>query len=185
MRQVHGTEVQAIDGVPGEPRACDGLATRRKRLALVVKTADCVPLILWDREKKAVAAVHAGWRGALAGVSRRAVAFLEERFGSRLESIHVAMGPAIGACCYEVGDEVVRAFSEKLPYAGDLFFPGPRGKNHLDLIEANRRQLTEAGIPGGQIYLSGMCTSCENRRLYSYRREGKGVGRLMGVIGIA
>ncbi len=184
MRQVHGSEVQAIDEAPLTLLVCDGLATTRKGLALIVHTADCVPLVLWDEDTGAVAAVHAGWRGALAGVSRSAAAFLAKRFGSRAESIHVAMGPSIGACCYEVGEEVVRAFDQQVSYGSDLFSPGPRGRSHLNLIEANSRQLTEYGVPREQIYSSGMCTSCDNGRLYSYRKEGTGVGRLMGVIGV-
>ena len=183
MRQVHGSVVQAINEPSPTLPICDGLATTRKGLALIVQTADCVPLVLWDEDKGAVAAVHAGWRGALAGVSRSAAAFLVKRFGSRAESIHVAMGPSIGACCYEVGEEVVRAFYEHVSYPNELFSSGPRGKSHLNLIEANFRQLAEQGVPREQIYSSGMCTSCDNGELYSYRKEGKGVGRLMGVIG--
>jgi YfiH family protein len=183
MRQVHGSEVQAIDEAPLTLPVCDGLATTRKGLALIVQTADCVPLVLWDEDQGAVAVVHAGWRGALAGVSRSAAAFLAKRFGSRAESIHVAMGPSIGACCYEVGEEVVRAFDEQVSHGNELFTSGPRGKSHLNLIEANSRQLTEYGVPRGQIYSSSMCTSCDNGELYSYRKEGTGVGSLMGVIG--
>jgi len=184
MCQVHGNQVLAIEEAPAEPPVCDGLATVQQGLALVVQTADCVPLIFWDEDKKAVAAAHAGWRGALAGVPLRALACLKERFDSQPASIHVAMGPAIGACCYEVGDEVVGAFRERFPHAEGLFLPGGRGRNHLNLIEANTLQLTEAGVPSEQIYPSGICTSCDTQQFYSYRKEGKGVGRLMGVIGV-
>lgn len=183
MRQVHGSEVQGIEEAPVALPVCDGLATAKKGLALVVHTADCVPLVLWDEDKGAVAAVHAGWRGTLARVAETAVSFLGEQFGSRPASLHVAMGPSIGACCYEIGEEVVRAFAERVSYSHHLFSPGSRGKRHLNLIEANSRQLAEYGIPRGQIYSSGMCTSCDNGQLYSYRKEGEGVGRLMGVIG--
>jgi YfiH family protein len=183
MRQVHGNEVRAIDAPPSEPLVCDGLATAERSLALVVKTADCVPIIFWDERRNVVAAVHAGWRGALAAVPSRALVCLEESFGSRAESIHVVMGPAIGRCCYEVGGEVVEAFGKRFPDADELFTTGPRGRQHLDLIRANARPLLEAGVSPDRIYEAGMCTSCENDRFYSYRKEGKGVGRLMGVIG--
>ncbi len=183
MRQVHGNEVRVIDDPSAEPPVCDGLATGRRGLALVVQTADCIPLVFWDERQNVVAAVHAGWRGALAAVPTRALTCLEERFGSQADSVHVAMGPAIGACCYEVGDEVVEAFGKRFPYAEELFTAGTRGKKHLDLTQANSRQLVEAGVPNDRIYESGMCTSCENGGFYSYRKEGKGVGRLMGVIG--
>ncbi|HEX9723046.1 MAG TPA: peptidoglycan editing factor PgeF [Vicinamibacteria bacterium] len=183
MRQVHGNEVRAIDAPPSEPPVCDGLVTAERSLALVVQTADCVPMVFWDERHNVVAAVHAGWRGALAAVSSRALVCLEERFGSRSSSVHVVMGPAIGRCCYEVGDEVVEAFGKRFPHAEELFTSGPRGRQHLDLIQANARPLVEAGVSTDRIYETGMCTSCENERFYSYRKEGKGVGRLMGVIG--
>jgi len=183
MRQVHGNEVRAIDTPPSEPPVCDGLVTAERSLALVVKTADCVPIIFWDERHNVVAAVHAGWRGALAAVPSRALVCLEERFGSRADSVHVVMGPAIGRCCYEVGGDVVEAFGKRFPHAEELFTSGPRGRQHLDLIQANVRPLVEAGVSADRIYETRMCTSCENDRLYSYRKEGKGVGRLMGVIG--
>ena len=183
MRQIHGNIVRRIDAPVAEPPMCDGLATGRPALALVVQTADCVPLVFWDEGQNVAAAVHAGWRGTLAEIALRALAFLRERFGSQADSVHVAMGPAIGACCYEVGDEVVEAFVDRSSVAEEFFAPGRRGKKHLDLIRANSHQLLEAGVPAQQIYSSGMCTSCDNGELYSYRKEGKGAGRLMGVIG--
>ena len=183
MRQVHGNEVRAIEAAPSEPPVCDGLVTAEPGLALLVQTADCVPIVFWDELHNVVAAVHAGWRGALARIPARALACLVERFGSRPDSVHVAMGPAIGSCCYEVGDEVVEAFANEFSDADALFTPGPRARQHLDLIQANARPLLEAGVSANRVYDSGLCTSCENARFYSYRREGKGVGRLMSVIG--
>lgn len=184
MRQVHGADVHVVSEPMNPPPVCDGLATSQKGLGLIVSTADCVPMVMWDGEKKVAAVVHAGWRGALVELAGKAVAHLEERFGSRARSLHVALGPAIGACCYEVGDEVSQAFESRFAYAGRLFSPGPRGKSHLDLIEANREQLGRAGVPREQVYASDMCTSCDNQRLYSYRKEGKGVGRIMAAIGV-
>jgi copper oxidase (laccase) domain-containing protein len=83
-----------------------------------------------------------------------------------------------------VGDDFTQAFESRFAYAGRLFSPRPRAKRHLDLIEANREQLSRAGVPSEQVYVSDMCTSCDNQRLYSYRKEGKGVGRIMGAIGV-
>ena len=183
MRQVHGDVVRLIGAPVTEPPVCDGLATDRQGLALIVQTADCVPLLFWDEHENVVAAVHAGWRGALAQIPVRALTFLQEGFGSQAASVHVAMGPAIGACCYEVGDEVVRAFVERFAKSEEFFTPGARRKQHLDLIGASTRQLVEAGVPGNRIYSSGVCTSCDNGDFYSYRKEGKGVGRLMSAIG--
>lgn len=183
MRQVHGNEVVSVAHPSSEPPVCDGLVTGERRLALVVKTADCVPLLFWDEDRNVVAAVHAGWRGALAGVPARALSLLVDNFGCQADSVHVALGPAIGPCCYEVGDEVVEAFGKKFSFAEDLFAPGSRGKQHLNLIQANVRQLVEGGVRNDRIYQSGICTVCENGRFYSYRKEGKRVGRLMAVIG--
>jgi YfiH family protein len=184
MRQVHGADVRGVSEPMNPPPVCDGLATSQKGLGLIVSTADCVPMVMWDEEKKVAAVVHTGWRGALGELAGKAVAHLTERFGSRATSLHVALGPAIGVCCYEVGDDVTQAFESRFAYAGRLFSPGPRGKSHLDLIEANREQLSRAGVPSEQVYVSDMCTSCDNQRLYSYRKEGKGVGRIMGAIGV-
>jgi YfiH family protein len=151
----------------------------------VLQTADCVPLLMWESRGNVVAAVHAGWRGTSAGIASRAVGYIEKELVSPPDCVHVAVGPAIGKCCYEVGDEVRRAFLEAFPDAGDLFSRGKRGRNHLDLAEANRRQLVDAGVPPDQIYTAEVCTSCDNDVLYSYRREGQGVGRLFGIVGVA
>jgi YfiH family protein len=184
MRQVHGTRVRVVSEPPTSPPVCDGILTRQKSLGLVVQTADCVPLLIWESRANIVGAVHAGWRGTLARISSIVVRHLEE-LGAAAECIHAVMGPAVGRCCYEVGDEIQRAFSEVFPDASRLFCPGVKGRNHLDLIEANRRQLAEAGVPLDQIYSADICTSCGKDGLYSYRREGSGVGRQFGIIGVA
>ncbi len=179
MNQVHGRTVERLS----EPdrRECDSIVTDRHSLGLIVHTADCVPLLFWASGENAVGVAHAGWRGTLARVARATVRKLRE-MGTSPSDIHVAMGPAIRACCFEVGDEVVEAFSESGRDMEGLAADGPRGRSHLDLIEDNRRSLRAEGIPGSQIYDSGLCTVCANDRFYSYRREGKGVGRLMGII---
>lgn len=185
MRQVHGNRVERIDAPSASRPRADGIVTDREGIALTVQVADCVPLLFWEPVRRAAAAVHAGWRGTLAGVAARAVARLKEDFGSRAEDLLVVAGAAIRACCYEVGDDVVSAYHERFPYAPGLFRPGPRGRQHLDLIEANRRQLLEAGARSENLYSLGLCTSCANSELYSYRREGRGVGRLLAAIGVA
>ena len=184
MRQVHGTNLIVVSEQDGAP-ICDGLFTSTDGLALVVQTADCVPLLMWDADQNAVAAVHAGWRGTLERIAERAVAMFQNKFSSHPESIHVAMGPAIGPCCYEVGTEILRAFTRGFASVEGLFSSGPRGREHLDLIEANRRQLVDSGISLDRIHTTGLCTSCENALLYSYRKEGKGAGRLYGVVSVA
>ena len=138
----------------------------------------------WAESANAVSAVHAGWRGTLVNVGRAAVEKLMGEKASSAEELHIAIGPAIRACCFEVGDEVVEAFVDAGRDADAISRPGLRDRRHVDLIEDNRRQLLSAGIRPDRIYDSGLCTACENERFYSYRKEGKGVGGLMGVIGV-
>ena len=185
MRQVHGNEVVRIDAPPAIPAVGDGLVTDRRGVALTVQVADCVPLLYWDPVRRAAAAVHAGWRGTLAGVAPQALARLAEGYHSRPEDLLVAAGPAIGACCYEVGEEVVSLYRQRFPYASTLFRPGPRGREHLDVLEANRRQLLDAGVRPENVYALGLCTSCDNSDFYSFRKEGRGVGRLLAAVGVS
>jgi YfiH family protein len=185
MQQVHGTEFTIVEDPPDKAPVCDGIFTRREDVALVVQTADCVPILMWDPDQNVVAAVHAGWRGTLGRIAGKAADMFRSCFSSRSESISVTLGPAIGPCCYEVGSEVVDAYTRQLTSVDGLFSTGPRGRQHLDVIEANRRQLVASGISEERIFSTGMCTSCNNGFLYSYRREGKGTGRLYGAISVA
>lgn len=182
MKQVHGRDVRSV--ADAGTRECDGMVTDAPGLGLVVHTADCVPILMWAEKANAVSAVHAGWRGTLANVAAAAVAKLMDDKGASAEELHVAIGPAIRACCFEVGDDLVNAFVDAGRAQDDISRPGPRGRRHVDLIDDNRRQLIAAGVRAERIYDSGRCTACENQRFYSYRKEGKGVGRLMGVIAV-
>lgn len=182
MKQVHGRDVRSV--ADSGTRECDGMVTDARGLGLVVHTADCVPILMWAEKANAVSAVHAGWRGTLANVAAAAVAKLMDDKGASAEELHVAIGPAIRACCFEVGDDLVNAFVDAGRAPDDISRPGPRGRRHVDLIDDNRRQLIAAGVRAERIYDSGRCTACENQRFYSYRKEGKGVGRLMGVIAV-
>ncbi|HEY7818676.1 MAG TPA: laccase domain-containing protein, partial [Vicinamibacteria bacterium] len=110
MHQVHGNEIGILE-TSGTSTRCDGLATDREGAGVTVESADCVPLLLWASSRNAVAAVHAGWRGTLAGIVERAVSTLEQAFSVSPRDIHAVLGPAIGVCCYEVGDEVIEAFA--------------------------------------------------------------------------
>lgn len=181
MKQVHGCDVHSIPDAQTTPE-CDGVVTDQPGLGLIVHTADCVPVLLWAETVNAVSAVHAGWRGTLANVAAHAVEKIVDEKGALPDELHVAMGPAIRACCFEVGDEVVDAFVAAGRDRQSVSRPGPKQRRHVDLIEDNRRQLIAAGVRQDRIYDSGCCTVCENERFYSYRKEGKGVGRVMGVI---
>lgn len=183
MQQVHGCDVRSIVNAVPTPE-CDGVVTDAPGLGLVVHTADCVPILMWAANANAVSAVHAGWRGTLANVAAAAVTKLMHDKGATAEELHVAIGPAIRACCFEVGDDLVDAFVAAGREHDAISRPGPRGRRHVDLIDDNRRQLIAFGVRPERIYDSGRCTACENERFYSYRKEGKGVGRLMGVIAV-
>jgi YfiH family protein len=177
-------------------------------LLLGIQTADCVPVLLIDPENRAVAAFHAGWRGTVKRIVERGVGLMRVRYGSRPEKLLAAIGPCIGACCYSVGEEVVAEFASQFAYSADLFrevydldpikqkYPmlfltarapghsnlGPQ--THLDLVEANRRQLLDAGLKSKNIWASGECTQCHPEKYFSHRGEHGFTGRMLSVIGI-
>ena len=188
IRQVHGTAVASVrSGEPVSPDlpAADIIVTDDPALAVAVQVADCVPLLIADRRTGAVAAAHAGWRGTAAGVAGAAVAALERAFGARRADLVAAVGPSIGPCCYEVGEEVREAFRRAgfdTAQVGRWFAQGPRGRPHLDLWRATAEQLEAAGVPPTAIHLSRLCTATHRQAFWSYRVEGPGTGRLAGAI---
>ena len=177
LQQVHGARVQAAPW-EGRPEADAAVADEPGQI-LGIETADCMPVLLVDPVQRHVAAAHAGWRGTVAGVAREAVEALVAR-GSRRADIVAALGPAIGACCYEVGPELQEAFG---PEGRSFFRPGPRGRPHLDLRAANVRQLERAGLNPARIHHVADCTHCRADLYHSYRRDGKGAGRMISFVG--
>jgi YfiH family protein len=177
LRQVHGSRVVEAPW-EGTPEADSGMASR-PGFIVGVETADCLPVLLVDPVARRVAAVHAGWRGTAAGVAARAVEAMR-RAGSRPEDLLGALGPAIGACCYEVGEELRAAFGAG---ASEFFRPGPRGRPHLDVRGANRRQLVESGVSSAHIADVDECTYCRPDLYHSYRRSGPGAGRMLSFVG--
>lgn len=189
-RQVHSALVRAVrdaDDARDEPVTCDALVADIPRTLLAVQTADCLPILLADQRTGIVAAVHAGWRGTLAGIVARTVELMQETHDSAPTDIRAALGPAIGPCCFEVGEEVVEAFSARFDYGANCFSkPNPGGKAHLNLNQLNRRQLVDCGLRVDNIWDVALCTVCRNDLFFSYRKErgvDRPVGRLMGVIG--
>jgi hypothetical protein len=193
--QVHGSDVRvvrdALDALGphdarGETVHCDALVTGAPRVLLGVKTADCVPIILGDARRGAVAAIHAGWRGTLARIVGATLDRMRREYGTRAEEVSASIGPAAGRCCYEVGSEVIDAFRERFPEAEELLTPSREGHARIDLQRANRNQLIDAGVPRGRVHIAPLCTMCRTDLFFSYRREkslhGR-VGRLMSVIG--
>jgi YfiH family protein len=193
--QVHGSDVRVVRDEPdargpadarGETEHCDALVTDAARILVGVKTADCVPILLGDTRRRAVAAIHAGWRGTLALIIPKAIERMREEYGTHPTNIRAAIGPAAGACCYEVGREVIEAFRAGFSDADELLTPTRDGHARIDLQRANRNQLLAAGVPSERIHVAPLCTMCRTDLFFSYRREkllhGR-VGRLMSVIG--
>lgn len=177
LKQVHGASVVEAPW-EGTPEADASVASGAGWL-LGIKTADCLPVLLVDPERRLVAAAHAGWRGTAAGVAARAVEALVRR-GSRPEDLLAALGPGIGPCCYEVGDELREAFGAS---GADFFRPGPNDRPHLDVRAANVRQLLDAGLRPGAIHHVADCTRCRADLYHSYRRDGKAAGRMISFVG--
>jgi YfiH family protein len=193
--QVHGVDIrvvkeaaqaQARPYATGDDDRCDALVSNLPHTLLGVKTADCVPILIGDARTGACAAVHAGWRGTVASIGAHALERMIQEYGTQPAEVRVAIGPAAGTCCYEVGVEVVDAFKQQFPESDDLFTTTRDGHARIDLFEANRRQLVRMGVEAERIHISPLCTMCRTDVFFSYRREknvhGK-VGRLMAVIG--
>jgi YfiH family protein len=190
--QVHGTNVRVVRAYDppnprGEDERCDALTTNLPRLLLGVKTADCVPILLADAQTGACAAVHAGWRGTSAQIVSRTLARMREEYGTRARDVIAATGPAALSCCYEVGSEVIETFKTNFPADYDsLLTPTRTGHALIDLHEANRRQLIDAGVSSDNVHAAPLCTMCRTDLFFSYRREKKTLGRtgrLLGVVG--
>jgi YfiH family protein len=193
VRQVHGTDVIAAEeiaagapaGAGAAAHAADGIMTDEPGVFLAVQTADCVPVLLADPEKRAVAAVHAGRRGTEAGVITSAVLGMKERYGTRAEDLIVALGPGISGKCYEVGEDCIPPFRRRYPKWKEFCIPIGGGQWLLDLPEAVRRQLVASGVREERIGTAPHCTFSESARFFSYRRDGAPTGRLLAAIGIA
>jgi YfiH family protein len=166
VRQVHSDAVRIVSEA-GDAGPGDALVSDTAGLLLEVRTADCIPILLVDPVRKAVAAVHAGWRGTEAQIAAKAVSTLRDRFGCR--DLQAAIGPGIQVCCFEVGPEVALRF-------------GLASQARIDLIEHNREQLRAEGV--GEIVRVGECTRCAADVYHSYRRDGLLAGRMASAIGI-
>jgi hypothetical protein len=227
LRQIHSGSLRIVEAgdraladrlqtADGRAVLCgDGAMTDLPGVFLGILTADCVPVLVADVRRRAVAAFHAGWRGTLARIVERGIGTMRLRYGSRPQDLVAVVGPSIGPCCYSVGEEVRFEFESQFAYAPQLFsevydsdpvrdkYPllfltarAPGHSNigpqiHLDLWHANRRQLLDAGIPARRITVIGECTACAGlgtsagRKYFSHRAESGFTGRMMAVIGVA
>ena len=208
LRQIHSDLIYRVDSMLEQPLAGDGMVTDTPGLLLAVKNADCLPVILADRKRRAVGVFHAGWRGTVKRIVEKGVGEMRRHFKSDPRSLVAAIGPGVQACCYEVGEEVRTSFESQFAYAASLFrevkdsdpvrekypllFLTARAPGHgelpvklfLDLVEANRRQLLDAGLLAKNIDTAAPCTSCHTELLFSFRAEKGVTGRMMGAAGI-
>jgi hypothetical protein len=228
LRQIHSDIVHLVNSAGEPPRGTDSqgieslttvssdaalqgdaLITRESGVLLVVQIADCIPILLADPKRRAIAAIHSGWRGTVRRIAAKALGRMRLEFGTKPEDVIAALGAGIGQSCYEVGSEVAAKFHAQFPNARDWFEgpfdqladsdndpnwlpwltmkpPGhapPPPRVHLDLIAANRAILEEAGIPARNISFSGLCTACGSDLFFSFRKE-RTTGRMMAAIGI-
>lgn len=182
-KQVHGDTILRVSSGTGKRVGVgDGLMTDATNVFVGVMAADCVPLLFLEPERKIVAAVHAGWRGTAAGIAARAIARLKEDYQIDPSALHVAMGPSIGPCCYQVGKEVAEQIGAnwKEEMRGAWIPEGAKGR--LDLRAINEAQLVAVGVPRRQIQQLGLCTACNVEKFFSYRKEGK-TGSQLSFIG--
>jgi polyphenol oxidase len=205
LRQFHSDVIHLFDSAPSAPCRGDASITNRPGLLLAVQTADCVPILLVDPKHRAIAAIHAGWRGTLARIAAKTIGKMQMHFATTPRDLLAAIGPCIGPCCYEVGTEVASQFLSQFPDAPTYFDefrtgdepnpiqwlnmmppghqPPPKGVL-LDLRKANRSQLLAAGLHPQNISTIDLCTACRPDLLFSYRKQGPRTGRLMSAIAL-
>ncbi len=208
LRQIHSDLIQYVSKPPAGTLFGDGIISDTPRLLIGIQIADCLPVILVDKKHKAVGVFHAGWRGTIKRIVEKGAGVMRMHFGTMPSNLEAAIGPGIHSCCYEVGEEIREQFESQFEYAADLFhevqesdpvrekypllFLTARAPGHsvlpkkifLDLVEANRRQLIAIGVPAKNIFASPLCTSCNQKLLFSHRAEKGVTGRMMAVAGI-
>jgi len=211
LRQFHSNLIAIAtkeDAEREKPRKADGVISGTPGLLVAIQTADCIPVLVADCKQRVVGAFHAGWRGTVKRIVELGVGRMRLEFGCRPQDLIAAIGPGNSQCCYSVGEEVLAEFESQFAYARELFrevfdsdpvrtkypmlfltqrAPGhsPIGPAlHLDLIEANRRQLLDAGLKSSAISITGGCTSCHGDLFFSHRASRGHTGRMMSVIGV-
>jgi YfiH family protein len=182
MGQVHGATVVRADEMTERIEGVDGVFTERAGIALGVMTADCVPILMIAPRERIAIAVHAGWRGTLAGIGAVAVDVIGRDMGLPPQSLQVALGPAIGQCCYEVDAEIGTQMEQRWGRLDEAWQAHGK-KGHLDLRETNRRILMAQGVPAAAIDIVGPCTACQMTRYFSHRASNGRAGRQLSVVG--
>ncbi|MDR4507050.1 MAG: peptidoglycan editing factor PgeF [Candidatus Brocadiaceae bacterium] len=186
--QVHGAKVKiisddmrgrgSIHSLEAERFSADAMITNVPNIYLMILLADCVPVLIFDRKKKVIGVIHAGWKGTVSLITQNTVKILKDTFHCSSKNLFAGIGPSIGPCCYAVGSEVVACIQEVFPDEKKLVTrKEPDGKIFFNLWEANRLQLLRMGIPEENIEISRICTSCHHIRLFSYRYQKRQTGR--------
>ena len=180
--QVHSTRIVRVGAAEGGRviDETDGLLTDEPGMALFLRFADCAPIVLYDRRRRAVGLIHAGWRGALAGIAALAVQAMRAEFGSAPGDLWAGIGPCIGACCYEVGAELGEQFIRR--FGPQVVSRHAMGTVHLDLTQANVLALKEAGVH--RAVSADLCTSCHCDEFFSHRREHGRTGRFAAIVAL-
>ncbi len=191
--QVHGTNIMRVTeadagrGALAYAKAVpktDALITNVPGLPIMLCFADCVPILFFDAENKAVGIAHGGWKGTVNRIAAKTVQRMQKEFGTDPGKLRIGIGPSIGACCYAVREDVSQAFREAFPGYEEEIFSMHGSEEHLDLWAANRIQLMETGVPRANIEEAKTCTSCEHAWFYSYRADGSKTGRMATVIAL-
>lgn len=176
MEQIHSANVEEFTPQNGKEieriEETDGVVTKESQTPLVVSTADCVPIIFADKKAERIGISHQGWRGSMKKLQQKMVKKMIEK-GSRAENILVAIGPAIGACCYDVDDERYYNFLEEFDGYSEKIFQMKGGRYHLNLMLLNYLLLIDAGIKKEHIDWFPFCTKCDKKRFFSNRRDKK------------
>ena len=157
--------------------ATDAMVTNTPNICLTVLQADCVPLLFFDLKKKVIGVAHAGWKGTVRVVAQNTVKVLKENFHCSPDDIFVGIGPSIGPCCYEIGQEVVIQMGKASHKKSDYIHETPDGKAYFNLWEANKMQLVQSGIPEKNIEIAKICTYCNHTVFFSYRHQQRETGR--------
>lgn len=185
LDQIHSDIIHVVDEILDERLVGDAMLTKKKGVLLIIKTADCLPILIVDKEKRTVGAVHCGWKNTSQRLIQKVVKNMKEHFGCDASALLVAMGPCIGRNCYEVGEDLRQEFKRNgLSLEAFKRYPNKKGKYLLDLKRANRLQLTEVGASESNISEVGLCTSCQED-LLSYRRDKERKGRMLSFIGLS
>lgn len=185
LDQVHSDRIRFIDRVPERKSKGDAMVTDVPGFLLVIKTADCLPVLIVDESKKVIAAVHCGWKGTSKRVVQKAIQGMVDRYGCHPSSLLVALGPCIQGECYEVGEDVFQSF-EKQGLSTDFFLPHPSRKNKyfFDLKGENMSQMLRLGVDKTNISSIDCCTHCDES-FPSYRRDRNRAGRMLSFIGMS